>query len=128
MPILNREWSLDIKPNYDEPSNFTLDGGAIFTLGPATINSLRVAIKSGPKEVVVFYAVRPEPSKEVLWGPEADYILSYSAMEPPGGDGNTLNLNPLVQLLDDAELGRRVREAGLGVIDETATERYQNRS
>lgn len=101
---VDRSWSLELKPIYDEPERY--DDGLLYSfVGPVTLSAVRVAVKSGSREVLVFSAVRPEADA---------YVFSYQTMVPDLDDNpHNLDFSPFKQLIDDAELGRRVREAGL---------------
>lgn len=104
----DRSWSLDVKPVYDnhEPlitSNLTYYFESV-------IRHIRVAVKSGLREVLVFHAVRPEPPR---LDDEENYFFTYRRMVDPYDNPNNLDLSPFNQLIADAELGRKVREAGL---------------
>jgi hypothetical protein len=104
----DRSWSLDITPIYDDPE--PLGYGPLTYHFETVLKSIRVAVKSGTREVVVFHAVRPEPPHSDV---EENYIFTYRRMVDPHDNPLNLDLNPLNQLMADAELGRKVREAGL---------------
>lgn len=106
---VDRSWSLDFKPVYDTPE--PLDDGVFTYYYESTLRHVRVAVKYGDQEVLVFYAVRPaSPGQD----PDEDYIFSYQTTVPDLDDNpHNLDFSPFKQLIDDAELGRRVREAGL---------------
>lgn len=106
--MTDRSWSLDISPIYDTPE--PLDGGVFSYNFESVLKAVRVAVKSGPREVLVFHAVRPEPPR---LNPEENYVFSYKRLVDPYDNPSNLDLNPFVQLMADAELGRKVREAGL---------------
>lgn len=103
--MTDRKWSLDIKPIYDEPDT-RFDGAFYYHFG-SVLRAVRVALKSGNTEVLTFHAVRPDPA----YPGDNDYdFMTIRSIER---DYKGLNLNPLEQLMADAELGRKVREAGL---------------
>lgn len=104
--MIDRSWSLDIKPVYEDYEPY-FDGVVRYHYMSA-LKYVKVAVKYGGREVLTFHAVRPDP-------PEPEYIYSYSRMVDPADNPYDLDLNPLKQLLADAELGRKVREAGLGL-------------
>ena len=101
------EWSLDIKAVYDDFD--PLVDGPLTYFYDSVLNHVRVAVKSGNTEVLVFHAVRPVPADS----PEEDYFFTYRRMADPDDNPSKLDLNPFNQLIADAELGRKVREAGL---------------
>jgi hypothetical protein len=99
---IDRSWSLDIHPVYDDAKEY-FDGWGVFSVGPDTIRYLRVAVKSGGTEVITFHCVKPvHPNTD-------DPIFSYRAIT----ESSAPFINPFEQLIADAELGRKVREAGL---------------
>lgn len=103
--MVDQFWSLDIKPIYNKPDQF--DDGIFSFQSETTLRAVRVALKSGDREVLTFHAVRPVPP----YGDDNDYdFMTIRAIER---DDKSLDMNPLKQLLADAELGRKVREAGL---------------
>lgn len=101
-------WSLDFKPVYDDYEPYF--DGVFRHYYTSTLRYVRVAVKYGDREVLVFHAVRPAPPSSE---PEENYVYSYERMVDPDDNPYDLDLNPFKQLIDDAELGRRVREAGL---------------
>jgi hypothetical protein len=100
----DNSWSLDIKSVYSDPEPLT--HGPLTYHFDSVLKYVRVAVKSGSREVLIFHAVRPDPERGI---DEDNYIMTFKTLSP----NKTLNFNPLEQLLADAELGRRVREAGL---------------
>lgn len=103
--MTDRSWSLDIKPIYEDFDPY-FDGGNYWFFD-SVLRAIRVALKSGGTEVLTFHAVRPEPPYP---GDNNHDFMTLRAIER---DDKGLNLNPLQQLMEDAELGRKVREAGL---------------
>lgn len=102
---IDRSWSLDIKPIYDDPD--PIISGALIYHFASVLKAVRVALKSGDTEVLTFHAVRPNPP----YGNDNDHdFMTIRAIER---GYKSLDLNPLQQLMEDAELGRKVREAGL---------------
>jgi hypothetical protein len=85
---------MEVKPTYDDTDWYS--DGVVFYNPPSTLKYIRVAIKSGSREVLTFHAVRPEP-------PNIEEAENFFQV----------NLSPLEQLLADAEVGRKVRESGL---------------
>lgn len=104
----DRPWSLDIRPVYNDHEPYA-DGPYTYNFA-STIKHIRVVVKSGTREVLVFHAVRPGGSS---FDNEENSILTYRRMVDPDNNPFNLDLNPLNQLIADAELGRKVREAGL---------------
>jgi hypothetical protein len=104
----NRSWSLDLKPVYDDPEPYF--DGVFHHHYASTLRHVRVAVKSGSREVIVFHAVQPAPPSPDY---EENYVYTTRRMADPDDNPLDLDLNPFNQLLADAELGRRVREAGL---------------
>lgn len=104
----DRTWSLNIKPTYNDPDPLSV--GPMTYHFAITVKHLRVAVKSGGRDVIVFHAVRPGALSP---DPKEDYIFTYRRMVDPYDNPHNLDLNPFVQLIADAELGRKVREAGL---------------
>lgn len=102
----DRAWSLDLKPIYDNPEGF--DNGFINFTYPSVLRAVRVAIKYGDTEVLTFHAVRPVPS---YLGPDEKYVYSWRAVLDE--NDKIMDFNPLEQMLADAEVGRKIREAGL---------------
>lgn len=99
-----------MQPVYDDYAPF-LDG--VFTYyRESTLRHVRVAVKSGSREVLTFHAVRPNPEHS---DPEENCFFTYRRMVDPDDNPLDLDLNPFNQLIADAELGRKVREAGLEI-------------
>lgn len=103
-----REWSLDVTPVYEHFEPYEHVTGSYFF--DSVLRHVRVAVKSGPREVLIFHAVRPAPPSD---DESENYFFTYKRMVDPYDNPHSLDLNPLKQLLADAELGRKVREAGL---------------
>lgn len=104
MVMNDRSWSLSMEPVYEDyEPHFD---GVFRHHYMSTLKYVKVAVKYHGREVLTFHAVRPAP-------PEPEYIYSYSRLVDLEDNPHDLDLNPLKQLLDDAELGRRMREAGL---------------
>jgi hypothetical protein len=106
--MINRSWSLDFKPVYEDYEPYF--DGLMTHHFLSTIKYLRVAVKSGSREVLVFHAVRPSPP---LLEDDENYIYTYKRLVDPDDNPYNLSLNPFEQLIADAELGRKMREAGL---------------
>ena len=106
--MADRSWSLDIKPLFDEPDRY--DDGMFYYQFETVLKAIRVAIKSGSREVIVFHAVKPEPPSPIA---EENCNFTYKRLVDPDNNPHRLDLNPLAQLIEDANLGRKVREAGL---------------
>jgi hypothetical protein len=106
--MIDRSWSLDLKAVYDDPDPYY--DGVFHHHYMSTLRHVRVAVKSGSREVLVFHAVQPAPPYPET---EDNYIYSYKRMADPIDNPYNLDFNPLTQLMADAELGRKVREAGL---------------
>lgn len=106
--MIDRSWSLDIKPTYEDYEPYF--DGLCYHYYPSTLRYLRVAVKSGSREVLAFHAVRPEPPHK---DPDENFVFTMRRMVDPDYNPYNLSLNPMEQLLADAELGRKVREAGL---------------
>lgn len=104
----DRTWGLDVQPVYAERESF--NDGVMVHWFESVLKHVRVAVTSGSREVIVFHAVKPEPES---LDPEENYVFSYKRMVDPYNNPNALDLNPFAQLIADAELGRKVREAGL---------------
>jgi hypothetical protein len=113
--VNNKTWSLDIVPVYEDREPFF--DGVVWYGFPLELRYLRVAVKYDHREVIVFHAVRPASLGPISGDQEDDYIFSYKRLVDPDNNPHNLDLNPLKQLIDDAELGRRVREAGLGMVE-----------
>lgn len=108
MSKTDRSWSLNLKPVYEDYEPYF--DGVVHHHYMSTLRYVRVAVKSGSREVIVFHAVQPAPP-----GPdeEENHVYTVRRMADPYNNPLDLDLNPFNQLLADAELGRRVREAGL---------------
>lgn len=104
--MIDRSWSLEMKPVYEDYDPYF--DGLMYHHYMSTLKYVRIAVKSGGREVLTFHAVRAAP-------PDPEYIYSMSRMVDPDDNPLNVSLDPLKQLLDDAELGRKVREAGLGL-------------
>lgn len=100
----DRTWSVDFRPIYDDPEEWS-DGYIVFSQ-PSTLRAVRVAIKVGDTEALTFHAVRPVPTH---LGADENFVYTWRAIPA----GKMMDFNPLKQLIADAEVGRKIREAGL---------------
>ena len=90
---IDNSWGIDIRPiYYDQPDNLSMDRIDV-------LQYLRLALLRGQRECVVFHAVKqPVSSESYIYGD----MFYYKAI--PGE-----SLNPLQQLIQDAEVGRKIR-------------------
>lgn len=104
-------WSLDLRPAYEHYP--PLEVGPLTYFYDSVLKYVRVAVKCGQQEVLVFHAAKPEPPNER--DVDENYFLTYRRTVDPDDNPHNLDLNPFAQLIADAELGRKVREAGLNL-------------